>query len=441
VGTRASEIGALIDERPLSKLQFRVIALCAIVVLFDGYDIQAMALAVPSIASGWSLPPASFGIALSAAIIGLGVGSLLLAPLGDRLGRRPAIISGLAVVGAASLGTAAAESIQHLILWRFVMGLGLGASLANATALTSEYVPARRRTAIVTLIFCNVALGATLAGFTAPALIEAFGWRGIFVAGGIVPLALSVVLLFALPESIRYLLSQKPTDPRTQALVAGLAPDIDPKTVHVVEHEAVKRGSVAALLSQQYRARTTLIWCVFGLNLFVVYLLISWLPTLLRNAGWNTAQALQGAVMIQIGGIIGGLLCSWLADRGKAVQTLVAAYLIAAVTLGAFMIVPPDQWSWMTLILFLGCGISGAQLALFAMAAGYYPPAIRATGLGWAAGISRVGAISGPLVGGWIIQQQLGTAGILGALIVPTLLCAVAVLFLPRVLRATSAAA
>jgi MFS transporter, AAHS family, 4-hydroxybenzoate transporter len=438
VGTHASEIGALIDERPLSKLQIRVIALCAIVVLFDGYDIQAMALAVPSIASEWNLAPTSFGYALSAAIVGLGAGSLLIAPLGDRSGRRPVIIIGLALVGIASLGCAAAHSVSHLIAWRFVMGLGLGASLANATALTSEYVPARRHTAIVTLIFCSVAVGATVAGFTAPPLIEAFGWRGIFVAGGVVPLALSVVLLFGLPESIRYLLAQKPAHPRTRATLTQLAPDIDPATVQVVDREKIKPGSVLALLSQQYRARTALIWVVFGLNLFVVYLLISWLPTLLRNAGWTTAQALQGAVMIQIGGIAGGLLCSWLADRGKAVVTLVSAYLLAAAALGSFMIVPPAQWSWKALIVLLGCGISGAQLALFALAAGYYPPAIRATGLGWAAGISRVGAISGPLVGGWIIGQQFGTPGILGALIVPTILCAIGVLFLPRALRVTA---
>lgn len=429
------EIGQLIDSRPLSGLQIRVVILCALVLLLDGYDIQTMGLAVPAIAAAWHLAPSNFWLVQSAALIGMGFGAAFLAPLGDRFGRRPVVIGFVAVVGVASLITASSASLSGFVIWRILTGLGLGASIANATALTSEFMPARLHTRLVTLMFCNVALGAFAAGFTAPALIAAFGWRSLFVVGGAVPLVLAGGLTLALPESIRFLTLHRAGHAALVPILARIAPNVDAGTVVAAARDRSARRSVLELLSSKLRARTLLLWCLFCLNLGVVYFLLSWLPTLLGSAGWSRAEALRGAALFQLGGVAGGLTAAWLADRGAMVRGLVGAYVLAAAALLAFLAAPHELGLWFGLIFLLGGGISGAQLTLYALAAYFYPAAIRATGLGWTATVSRIGTVGGTMAGGWLLALGLTPAGILGLLIVPTLICAVVVLGLPRAVR------
>jgi AAHS family 4-hydroxybenzoate transporter-like MFS transporter len=433
--TRRIDIGELIDERPLSALQVRVIVLCGLIVLLDGFDIQAMALAVPSLAAEWSLPPSGFGLALTASLVGIGVGAAFVGPLGDRYGRRPLLIASLALVGAGSLATGFSTSQTQLVAWRFVTGLGLGASLPNAVALTSEYVPARRRAALLTLMYCQVAVGALTAGFVAPTIIETSGWQGIFFVGGVLPLALCVALYVTMPESVRLLLAQRPDDSRTAVILAQLAPRIEATRVYAHARERVQRQSVLTLLTPHYRARTVLLWCIYCMNLFALYLLVSWLPTLLRGAGWASAQALKGAVLIQAGGIVGGLCLSWLVDRGRTVSALTGAYCLTAVALGLFMLVPATVTSWSALLLVVGCGTSGTQFGITVLAAAFYPATIRVTGVGWANAIGRTGAIMGPLAGTWVVQQQLGANQVLALLVIPVLMCGICALLVPRVWR------
>ena len=435
------DVGQLIDARPLSGIALRVLILCALVMLLDGYDLQTMALAVPSIAAHWELPPAGFWLAQSAGVLGMGLGSALLAPLGDRIGRRPIIIGFVLLVGCASLCTPLAVSIVQFAAWRLLTGLGLGASLANATALTSEYVPARRHTLLVTLMFSNVAVGAFVAAYTAPAIIARFGWRGLFVCGGLLPLALGLCLLVALPESLRFLLASRSGDRAIGPLLARIAPGHSRAMVYVPQAGPLRRGSVRELLTPEYRRRTLLLWGMFCLNLAVVYFLISWLPALLGAESWSRDAALRGTALFQAGGVAGGVLVAWRLDRGRMAQTLASAYLVAAAVLAVFLLTHPTVGLWSALILVLGIGVSGAQLALYALAAQAYPPAIRATGLGWTATVSRLGAVCGPIIGGWLLRLEMGAGGILGVLLLPTLACALGATLLPRALRRTSSRA
>jgi AAHS family 4-hydroxybenzoate transporter-like MFS transporter len=437
-GPGTTEIGQLIDERPLSRLQIRVMVLCGLLVLLDGYDIQTMALAVPSVVAEWSLPSGQFGFALAAALIGMMIGAALVAPFGDRWGRRPVLACSFALVGLASLATAFSTELWHLVAWRLLTGIGLGASLPNATALTSEYVPTQRRAALITLMYCNVALGALIAGFTAPPIIQAFGWRSIFVIGGVIPLVLSVLILLGIPESLKFLLARQRKDGRVAAIVNQLAPGTDVQSLYTAETTAVNKHSVAALFTPTYRPRTILLWCVFCLNLFALFMLISWLPTLLKDAGWSPANALRGSVMIQAGGIIAGLLLSRYVDRGKTVGAMVSAYILTAISLALFIVIPSTSASWWLLLLTMGAGTSGTQFALNALAAAFYPPVIRATGVGWGFGIGRIGAISGPLAGGLIVQYGLAPVHVIALLTIPVMICAGSVLLLPRVLRTQS---
>jgi AAHS family 4-hydroxybenzoate transporter-like MFS transporter len=430
------EVSQLIDERPLAPLQKQIIALCGLVVLLDGYDIQTMALAVPSIAAEWALPSSTFGLALAAALIGLMLGAGLLAPLGDRYGRRPLLVGGMALVGLASMGTAFSTDPAHLAFWRLATGLGLGASIPNATALTSEYMPTRRRAALVTLMFCNMSVGAFAAGFIAPSIIDAAGWRGIFIVGGVIPLLISLLLLLAAPESVRFLVARRPDDPRIASILARIAPGTDPACVRSEAPRVVKQ-SVFALFAAEYRWRTVLIWCAFALNLFVLYVLVSWLPTLLRSAGWSTANALRGVGIINAGGVAGGLLLSWFVDRNKTLPAMLAAYGATAISLGLFMVLPSGS-AWWLLLLVIGGGTAGGQMTLNALAAALYPPVIRATGVGWATSIGRIGAAIAPLVGAVVVGRQIAPVAVLGMLVVPVLACALTVTALSLAMHAAS---
>jgi AAHS family 4-hydroxybenzoate transporter-like MFS transporter len=433
------EIGRLIDERPISAAQIRVVVLCALVTLLDGYDIQAMALAVPSLIEAWGLPKQSFGLALSAALIGMGIGGAFVAPLGDRVGRQRLLVWALALVGAASVVSAFSRGLVELVAWRLITGIGLGASLPNTTALTAEFAPARRRASLITLMYCNVAVGAFAGGFIAPPLIDAFGWQGIFIVGGGLPILLAATLHVAAPESLSFLLERRPGDPRIAAALARIAPGVDARDVYVEVREKVQNSTLLELLSPTFRARTLLLWTIYALNIFVMYLLISWIPTLLGDARWSRAWALRGAGVFQLGGVAGGLLLSWAVDRNRTVGALKSAFVVATVALLAFSVLPNSVATWSPLFFVLGCTVSGATLALNALAAQLYPAAIRATGIGWVGAVTRVGAATGPLVGGWLAALQLTPIEVLRTLAVPAVLCALAVHFLPRVFREVQA--
>lgn len=432
------EISQLIDQRNLSSLQITVMIMSALVVWLDGYHIQSMALIVPALSAQWSIKSADFSLVLASALIGIAIGGAFLAPLGDRFGRRILLIASMAFLGLASIGTSFANSTMQLIIWRFLTGLALGASLTNATALTSDYLPNKRRAALVTLMFSGVPIGAFTSGFVAPIIIERFGWKGMFTIGGAVPLLLCILLAAAIPESIKLLLASRPNDPRIAKILARLAPGIDPRTVYAKKPE-IHKQSITELLNETYRKGTLLLWMVFIFNMFVLYLLVNWLPTLLTTQGWTASQASKGAVMIQAGGVVGGLILSWCVDKGKTVTAMLTAYIITAVALGLFTILPSSGSSWWMLLLVVGGGISGSQFVLNALSAIYYPPLIRATGIGWAASVGRIGAILSPIVGGWVIKMQVAPFSVLGMLVAPVAMCVVGVLMFRSIFQTSTA--
>lgn len=414
--------------------------LSALVVWLDGYHIQTMALVVPALSSQWSIKSEDFKLVLASALIGIAVGGAFIAPLGDRFGRRILLITTMAVVGLASIGTGYAANMTQLFAWRFLTGLGLGASLTNATALTSDYVPFRRRAALVTLMFSGVPIGAFTSGFVAAPVIQMFGWKGMFTIGGAVPLVLCVVLAAAIPESIKLLLARKPGDPRIAKILSRLAPEIDAQNVYAIRSE-VQRQSAMELLRGPYKRGTLLLWFVFIVNMFILYLLVNWLPTLLRTEGWSARHASQGTGMIQAGGVFGGIFLSWCVDRGKTVMGMITAYVVTAVAFGLFAVLSSSGLSWWVLLFVVGSGISGNQFALNALSATFYPPLIRATGIGWAASVGRIGAILSPIIGGWILQMHVAPFAVMGGLVIPVVMCGIGVFMFKNIFQPAKMAA
>lgn len=428
VADGAIDLGRLLDERAISPLQALVALLSGLIMLVDGYDIQVMALAVPTIAKEWSITPSHFGVALSAVLLGLSVGAALIAPLGDRLGRRTLLIGAMIVAGATTMATATAASPVQFVLWRFVTGIALGVSIPNCNAWTAEYVPLRKRATILVVMNAAISAGSFCAGFVAPVIFARWGWRGAFVIGGAAPLLIGFTILALAPESLKFLVVRRPGDRRIPTILARIAPDIDSSMQLAFAAAPVprpSRWSLFELLDPVYRRRTLVLWMLVVLNLFTLYVLISWLPTLLQSAGWPLGDALRGAVLIQAGGVLGGILLSLFVSRGRTLPALLAAYAVAAGCLALFRFGGLGVGS--ALIALIGAGTSGSQLALNALSTAYYPPAIKATGMGWAGVVGNVGAFAAPLAGAWMMDLGVSAVNILAILAVPALLCAAGV--------------
>ncbi|MEH3107022.1 MAG: MFS transporter [Sphingomonas fennica] len=385
--------------------QARVFALTSLVVLLDGFDVQAMALAVPALSAAWGIAPAGFSLALGLSVLGLGLGAAFLAPLGDRFGRRPLLIGCTALLGLSSLATALAGSVIALAALRLVTGLALGACQGNATALMSDHAPPARRAWLLTLMGCNVSVGSLAAGFVAPWLVAWGGWQGIFVAGGLLPLVLSAVLAVALPEA-----------PGHGAPAAADGP----------------RGGLGGLLSPALRPKTLLLWAIYSLNTLLLYLVLSWLPTLLGAAGWPPAAALRSVMAFHVGGIAGALTLALVVDRGRATGALVAGFVVAAIGAALFALLPPLIPAWSAALALMGAGVAGTTFVVFALAAAAYPSAIRAAGYGWLAAVARIGAVIGPLAGGGLLALSVAPRLIMAGLAIPALLCALLALAVRR---------
>lgn len=429
------EIDDVLDANPLSGLQKYVLVLCTLAVLFDGYDLQVLALTVPTLTKAWGIAPAALSVALSASLLGMGFGAALLGPLGDRYGRRTVLAATMAMVGVSSLAAALAHNPVQLALCRFVTGAALGASLANAYVLTADFMPRRRRATLITLSYCNTATGALVAGLVAPTVIAQYGWPATFVIGGALPLALSAALLATGPESIKFLLNRQPGNRAIARILRSIAPGIAPDSVYLRPPAQALGGTVGDLFTRPYRAPTLLLWLGFGMNSFNLYLLVSWLPTLLTAAGWLSAQASRAMAFNQLGGVLGGLSLAWLMDRFGAERTLATGFAINALSLSLFLIVPSGFVSWGALLLLIGACTGGSQFAIVSLAAALYPSSILATGSGWASAVARIGAFTSPLVGGALIAAGVAPTQVIAGLAVPAVVCVISMLALSRARR------
>jgi AAHS family 4-hydroxybenzoate transporter-like MFS transporter len=419
------DIEQVIDGARLGPLHWRVLILCALVTLIDGYDIQAMAAATPSLAADWHVPPGDLRWIITAALIGIAASALIVSPLGDYFGRRRVLLGSFALVGVTTLLAAAAHTPTELFTWRFLTGIGLGASLPNALALTAEFAPLRSRTILVGLMACGISVGASVSAFAAPTLIDVGGWRGVIAAGGILAL-LGWLPLFALPESLRFLVARR-RDPIT---IGRLLEKLDRDHRHadgqqyIMEERPAGKLSVGELLTPRLAPATLLLWLVFFLNLGLLYLLASWLPTLLKESGLPLAAALREAALFQVGGVAGGFALAWLMQRWGPFIVLSVSYLLTAIALAVLGVEVPGTTLACLLIAIMGNGVVGGQVALNVLSATLYPTTARATGVGWALGMGRFGGILAPLVAGQLLSAGIAIGHLFWLAIIPALICA-----------------
>jgi MFS transporter, AAHS family, 4-hydroxybenzoate transporter len=360
-----------VAERGVERAHPRVAALCGITLCLEGYDIAAAGYAIPSLVDAWGQPPSAFTLALSAGNVGMLFGSLGAGWLGDRLARKRALIACVAALGLFSLLCALAGSPSQLAGLRLLTGLGLGGGVPLATALAADFAPAIAPARFVILASAGIPIGFTAGGLLASQLLRVFGWPAIFLAGGALPLALAPFLITQLPASI----------PRA---------------------EARSRNPVASLFQSGLAASTSLLWAINLFSLLATYLALLWLPAILHGAGLSPSQAAFGTSAYPFGLIAAGLLTAVVIDRIGAEVVLTFGLAFGAACLLVLALFRPPFGFLLAVI--CGAGVAGGcQGGINALSALAYPPAIRATGVGWALGAGRIGAIAGPLLGGGLL--------------------------------------
>ncbi len=430
------DVAGFIDEQPVGRFQIQLLLACAAVLFLDGFDTQAIGYVAPDLARDWGLARGALGPVFSAGLFGLMIGALIFGPVADRIGRKKIIVFSTAAFGIGTLATVFAEDISSLLVIRFLTGLGLGGALPNAVALTSEFSPHRRRATMVMAMFVGFSVGAALGGLIAAALIPAFGWRSIFLIGGIAPLILAPFLAFRLPESVRFLALTGRTDARVGELLMRIAPSAAlPAGTRFGVHEAKLAGLPVAHLFTEGRAWATLVlWVVFFMSLLDLYLLSNWLPTVLNDLGASVSMAAAVGAMLQVGGIVGTFILGQFIDR-FSFRALSLTYLFAAFAVAAVGFSGQSIALAVLAIFCAGFCIVGGQIASNALAATYYPTTMRSSGVGWALGIGRIGSIVGPLIGGIMLARHVGAETLFLAAAVPALCASLAAFALARITR------
>ncbi len=394
------------------------LALLAGIFIMEGFDIAAMALAVPRLEGALGLDPAGFGWVFTALLIGLGAGGALIAPLGDRYGRRTLIVAGCLVTGLSTLGTASATTISGFLVWRLVTGLALGACLPNVSALSAELAPQRLRATIMAVVSAGIPVGLALAGLLAPEIVDLLGWEGLFL----VPGAFAIVL------------------------AAALWPILEPGIPGVGEGREASEETAKeplpqlALLKSPWLFPFAVFAAMLAFNAGNLYLLNSWLPTVLPGAGLTMDAAARITGVANLAGLGIGIAASLLLDRWRKGLTLVLLFGAMAASFAAIWLTAPDPARW-TLLLMVGVGGANAGgMVLPGLAAYLFPARMLSSAVGVGVLVARLGAFAGPPLGGWMLATSVAPKDFLGVAALPALACVVIALLVPAALRRREAA-
>ncbi|WP_458296302.1 MFS transporter [Xanthomonas cerealis] len=415
----------------MGGFQWMAVGICVVLTMLDGFDVMVMAFTASHVSDEWQLSGKLLGGLLSAGLIGMAVGSLCVAPLADRWGRRRLILGCLAILTVAMGASAMAQNVQQLWISRAFTGLGIGAMFPSIGAITAEYASARWRSAAVVLQTTGYPIGAALGGVIAGLLLERWHlhWHAVFLFGAGCSLLCMPLVLACLPESLDFLVSQRPSNALAQLNATLLRmrhaplPELPPR-------DAVPRQGYAVLFVGAMRRRSLLLALAFFLHMFAFFFVLSWTPKLLIAAGMSAQQGITGGTLLNLGGIVGGGVFSWLAVRWSLRWSTLAMFLLGALAMLAFSAYSTHLASAFAIALVIGAAVFAAMSGLYATAPVVFDASIRSTGLGWAIGIGRIGAILSPPTVGWLLDGGWSPQHLYLLCTVPLLLAAVALLAL-----------
>lgn len=411
----ATLVADVIDNGEVSAQQLLVVGLCMFFNMLDGFDITAMAVVAVAVSSELQLTPDKLGWVFSFALLGMMLGAMFLAPVSDMIGRRKVIILSLALVGVSILFTANATSLPEFIVLRFISGAGAGAMLACQATLAAEYSPERYRALSVAAVTSGYPLGAMFTSVVAGMLMPEYGWRGMFWFGGAVTLAMALIAWLVIPESLKYLFERRPADAlqRVNKILRKLKKETLAVLPHVVKPEAgtISRkgflGNMQSLLGEKHRVATLTLWSAFFLCFATLYFLMSWIPKLIVDSGYTESVGHDAFFLFNLGGVIGIYLLGVLSTRWKLTNLVFGLLFSSAIGMVIFASAPNELNLLLVIIFLIGILQQGGFTGLYGAAAKTYPTEMRSTGIGWAIGLGRSGAVAGPAVAGYLIAAGL----------------------------------
>ena len=393
-----------LETQPIGALQIRVVAICTLIQMCDGYDVGSIGWAVPSLTHVWHVAPSAFAAAFLWSNIGVMVGALITGPLSDRLGRKPVLMASIAIFGLASLGSAFAGSLGVLAGLRFFTGFGIAGGFTGTTALTGDYAPQRLRATLIMITFTGAPLGGFVGGQVVALLLhQGFGWPVIFLIGGAFPLALLVVMGLFLPESPRFLARRASLTPRQRALLAQFA--IVPGEAAARELDIGGGNPVKMLFGEGYALRTVLLWIIFFCSLINLYLFAFWLPEILHLTGFTPAQAVFASSLHNLGAIAAVLYLGYLIDRFGPQKALASHYAVGVIFMALIALAAMPYAILLAVVFFAGAAVIGSQTGANAACGALYPARMRTSGIGWALGIGRLGGIAAAPLGGFLLAH------------------------------------
>jgi AAHS family benzoate transporter-like MFS transporter len=424
---RQIDIHKLADDARFNRFHAGILAWCALIIICDGYDLAVAGIALPSIMKEMGVTAQNAGFMVSSALFGMMFGAIFLGTIADRIGRRFAIVICLALFSVFTAAAGMSSDPYVFSIMRFLAGLGIGGVMPNVVAQMTEYSPKKIRATMVTLMFSGYAVGGMLAALLGKGLIEHHGWQSVFLAAG-VPVLLIPFILRSLPESMPFLVKQQRFAELQQTL-ARMEPGYCAASDDRFEVPTADRAEgtpIGKLFLDGRGFSTIMFWVAFFMCLFMVYALSSWLAKLMAGAGYSLGSALTFVLVLNFGAVIGAVGGGWLADRFHIKHVLVGMYALAAVSISLLGYPVPIP------VLFVIVGLAGAstigtQIVTYAYAGQFYPTAIRSTGIGWASGVGRSGAILAPIVIGTLVGMALPLQQNFIAMAIPAIIAAVSV--------------
>ncbi|MGF6637329.1 MFS transporter [Paraburkholderia sp. MM6662-R1] len=428
---RQIDIHAMANEARLNAFHYRALIVCALIMMFDGYDLVVAGMALPWTMKEMVISSTSAGFLVSSALVGMMLGNVLLGTMADRIGRRWILAICVALF---SLFTAAAGLCKDPVLFgvaRLFAGLGLGGAMPNVVALMTEYAPQRVRNILVTLVFSGFSVGGMLAAALGRSLIESYGWRSVFIAAA-APVLLIPLIWKSTPESLPFLVRHG-RHAELKRLASDISPSYRPSDDDMLVFTApdVRCGMPIRQLFARGRCLSTLMfWLSCFICLFMVYALSSWLTTLMARAGHSSASALTFVLVMNFGGMLGAIVSGWLADRLNIRYVLTGMYLLAAVSITLLGHGALPVMLLYVLVCLSGAATIGTQNLTNAYAGQFYPIGIRTTGVGWMLGVGRGGAILSPIAIGALVSPGQSLQQCFWAIGAPGLVAALAILLI-----------
>ena len=419
----------LINTHPFSRYQKVIFVICFAIVLLDGFDTAAAGFLAVSLQHEWGITKQALAPVLSAALIGLSIGSLFAGPIADKYGRKIVIGTSVCFFGLTCLLSAFVDNLDQLVILRLLTGLGLGAALPNVVTLMSEFCPDKSRSFITNTLFCGFPLGAAFGGFISAWMIPHWGWRSVLIAGGLFPVLLSIIVFTFMPESVRFMATAGRSSKKIAVILSKITSREVLESDFIVPDKVTNSISagLSLIISRRYIVGTLMLWLSYFMGLSIFYSLINWMPILLRDIGIKAENASLISALFPLGGV-GAIFFGWLMDRFNPNIVVATGYALTALLLYVIGHSSDTNIYLMLCVFAGGIMMNMSQVSLAALAAAFYPTQARVTGISWMLGIGRFGGVAGSFLIAELMRLNFNFVGILSSLSLAGLIAAIALI-------------